>query len=62
MLILADQKPLVTLVPAVERAKTPVSVWTALLQFEQEQGPLTEDFALPSHIVDDSTWRNPLDS
>ena len=62
VLILADQKPLVTLIPAVERAETAVSVWAARLQFEQEQGPLTEDVELPPRAVDEVTWRNPLDS
>jgi len=62
VIILADQKPLVTLAPAAERPETPVSVWAARLQFEQEQGALTEAFELPPHAVDESTWRNPLDS
>ncbi len=61
VIMLADQKPLVTLAPAVERAETAVSGWAARRQFEPEQGPLTEDFALPSPVVDDSTWRNPWD-
>jgi antitoxin (DNA-binding transcriptional repressor) of toxin-antitoxin stability system len=62
VLILADQKPLVTLTPVVERAETLASVWAARLQFEHEQGALTEDFELPPHTVDEVTWRNPLDN
>lgn len=62
VIILADQKPLVTLAPAAKRPETTASVWAARLQFEQEQGALTEAFELPPHAVDESTWRNPLDS
>jgi antitoxin (DNA-binding transcriptional repressor) of toxin-antitoxin stability system len=61
VIVLADQKPPVTLAPAVERTGTPVSVWAARRQSEHEQGALTEDFNLPPHTVDEATWRNPLD-
>lgn len=62
VIILADQEPLVTLAPAPKRPEATPSVWTARLQFEQEQGALTEEFELLPHAVDESTWRNPLDT
>lgn len=62
VIILADQEPLVTLAPAPQRLECTPSVWAARRQFEQEQGALTEEFELPPHAVDESTWCNPLDA
>lgn len=62
VIILADQKPLVTLVPTPKQPEATPSVWAARLQFEQEQGALTEEFELPPRLVDESTWRNPLEA
>ena len=62
VVILADQKPLVTLAPASKRQEVKPSVWEARIRFEQEQGALTEEFDIPPHRVDEPTWQNPLDA
>jgi antitoxin (DNA-binding transcriptional repressor) of toxin-antitoxin stability system len=62
VVILSDQEPLVTLAPAPQRKEAKPAVWEARIRFEQEKGALTEEFDIPPHSVDESTWRNPLDA